>query len=53
MMFGAPSIMSAPFYGPPMAAPMMMPPQLPTTPPPMHDAAKLNRVDKWRHEVET
>ena len=55
MMFGAPSIMSAPFYGPPMGPPphpgMMMVPQMPTTPPPMHDAAKLNRVDKWRHDV--
>ena len=50
MMF-APSIMSAPFYAPPMVQPMMMPAQLPTTPPPMHDAAKLNRVDKWRHDV--
>ncbi|EKM59170.1 uncharacterized protein PHACADRAFT_181164 [Phanerochaete carnosa HHB-10118-sp] len=51
MMFGAPSIMSAPFYGPPMGPPMMMSPQLPSTPPPMHDTAKLNRVDKWRHDV--
>jgi hypothetical protein len=52
MMFGAPSIMSAPFFGPPMAGPaMMIPPQMPGTPPPMHDAAKLNRVDKWRHDV--
>ncbi|GJE84121.1 hypothetical protein PsYK624_001960 [Phanerochaete sordida] len=51
MMFGAPSIMSAPFYGPPMAAPaLMMPPQLPS-PPPVQDTAKLNRVDKWRHDV--
>ena len=51
MIFGAPSIMSAPFYGPQMAPPMMMPPQLPSTPPPLHDTAKLNRVDKWRHDV--
>ncbi|KAI0701811.1 hypothetical protein BC835DRAFT_178646 [Cytidiella melzeri] len=52
MMFGAPSIMSAPFFGPPMGGPgMMIPPQLPGTPPPMQDAAKLTRVDKWRHDV--
>lgn len=51
MLFGAPSIMSAPFYAAPMAPPMMVPPQLPSTPPPMHDSAKLNRVDKWRHDV--
>ncbi|THH02786.1 hypothetical protein EW026_g176 [Hermanssonia centrifuga] len=51
MMFGAPSIMSAPFYGPPMAPPMMMAPQLPSTPPPLQDTTKLNRVDKWRHDV--
>ncbi|KAF7793692.1 hypothetical protein EIP86_004808 [Pleurotus ostreatoroseus] len=51
MIFGAPSIMSAPFYGPQMAPPMMMTPQLPSTPPPLPDTAKLNRVDKWRHDV--
>ncbi|KAI0772617.1 hypothetical protein BC629DRAFT_1529017, partial [Irpex lacteus] len=52
MMFATPSIMSGPFFGPPMGAPaMMMPPQLPTTPPPMQDTAKLNRVDQWRHNV--
>lgn len=51
MMFGAPSVMSAPFYAPPMGPPMMIPPQLPGTPPPMHDTAKLNRVDKWRRDV--
>ena len=52
MMFGTPSIMSGPFFGPPMVAPpMMIPPQMPGTPPPMQDAAKLNRVDKWRHDV--
>ncbi|KAL4242046.1 hypothetical protein ABKN59_000583 [Abortiporus biennis] len=52
MMFGAPSIMSGGFFGPPMAPPMMMPPPiLPGTPPPMHDANKFGRVDKWRHDV--
>ena len=51
MMFGAPSIMSGPFYAPPMAPPMMIPSQMPSTPPPTHDTAKLNRVDKWRHDV--
>ena len=52
MMFGAPSIVGAPFYGPAMAPPMMMaPPILPSTPPPVPDAVKLNRVDKWRHDV--
>lgn len=50
MMFGAPSIMSG-FYGPPMPPPMMMAPQMPTTPPPVQDTVKLNRVDKWRHDV--
>ena len=52
MMFGAPSIMSMPVYGPPMAPQMMMaPPPLPSTPPPVPDAVKLTRVDKWRHDV--
>lgn len=55
MMFTAPSIMSmsTPFYGPPMpmGPPMMAPSQMPSTPPPMQDTAKLNRVDEWRHNV--
>lgn len=51
MMFGAPSIMSAPFYGPQMGPAMMVPPQIPSTPPPVPDSVKLTRVDKWRHDV--
>ena len=56
MMFGAPSMMGSGFFAPQMtgmtAPPMMMyPPQLPPTPPPMQDAAKFGRVDKWRHDV--
>lgn len=52
MIFGAPSMMSSGFFGPPMAPPpMMVYPQLPPTPPPMQDAAKFGRVDKWRHDV--
>lgn len=51
MIFGAPSIMSAPFYGPQMAPQMMIPPQLSTTPPPPNDTAKLNMVDAWRRDV--
>ena len=53
MIFGAPSMMGSGFFGPPMAgaAPMMAYPQLPPTPPPMQDAVKLTRVDKWRHDV--
>ncbi|TBU49371.1 hypothetical protein BD309DRAFT_74135 [Dichomitus squalens] len=53
MIFGAPSMMGSGFFGPPMAAaaPIMAYPQLPPTPPPMQDAVKLGRVDKWRHDV--
>lgn len=56
MFFSPPSVMGSGFFNPamappPMAPPMMMaPPQLPS-PPPLHDAAKLNRVDRWRREV--
>jgi hypothetical protein len=48
----APPMMGSPFFGPPAPSPMMVmaPPQMPS-PPPVHDAAKLNRVDKWRHDV--
>ena len=62
MMFGAPSMMGSGFFVAPqmtgmsmpgMAAPQMMmfPQQLPPTPPPIQDAAKFGRVDKWRHDV--
>lgn len=50
----APPMMGSPFFGPMGAmvppAMMMAPPQIPS-PPPAHDAAKLNRVDQWRHDV--
>ncbi|EIN10747.1 hypothetical protein PUNSTDRAFT_85042 [Punctularia strigosozonata HHB-11173 SS5] len=49
----APPMLGSPFFGPPVPSPMMMmgpPPQLPS-PPPIQDTAKLNRVDKWRHDV--
>ncbi|THV08578.1 hypothetical protein K435DRAFT_641073 [Dendrothele bispora CBS 962.96] len=55
-MFFNPSMMGSGFFGPPMAPPMVMPmvPQAPMpipSPPPVQDAAKLNRVDRWRHNV--
>ena len=51
MMYGMPSMMGSGYFGPPMAPPMMVPPVMPGTPPPIHDAAKYGRVDKWRQEV--
>ncbi|EPQ59226.1 hypothetical protein GLOTRDRAFT_125535 [Gloeophyllum trabeum ATCC 11539] len=45
--------MGSGFFAPSMPQ-MMMPPMPVTSPPPpapLHDAAKLNRVDKWRHDV--
>ncbi|KAH9853617.1 hypothetical protein C2E23DRAFT_112598 [Lenzites betulinus] len=52
MMYAAPpSMMGSGYFGPPMAPPMMVYPQLPSTPPPMQDAVKYGRVDKWRHDV--
>jgi len=55
MMFGAPSMMSSNFFGPPMAPmgpPMMMgPPVIAGSPPPLHDHAKYGMVDKWRQDV--
>ncbi|THH32720.1 hypothetical protein EUX98_g1479 [Antrodiella citrinella] len=50
MMFGAPSIMGSGYFGPPMGPPAMMAAQSPMMAPP-NEAAKLNRVDKWRHDV--
>lgn len=59
MMFGAAPLapmMTGGFYGPPMAVPMgppmmMAPAQIPVTPPPANDVAKLGRIDNWRHDV--
>jgi hypothetical protein len=53
MFFGAPmgTPMGTPFMGPGGMPPMMMaPPQIPS-PPPLHDAAKFGRVDRWRRDV--
>lgn len=51
MMYGVPSMMGSGFFGPPMAPPMIVPPVMPGTPPPVHDAVKYGRVDRWRQEV--
>lgn len=51
MIFGTPSMMASGFFGPPMAPAMMMPAQLPGTPPPLQDTAKFGRIDNWRHDV--
>ncbi|KAH8105964.1 hypothetical protein BXZ70DRAFT_1037024 [Cristinia sonorae] len=51
MIFGAPSMMGSGFFPPPMAHPMMMAPQAPLAAPPLNDAVKFGRVDKWRHDV--
>jgi hypothetical protein len=53
--FTSPPIVRPGFFGPPMAASMMiqqppMPMSMPS-PPPMHDAAKYGRVDRWRRDV--
>ncbi|KZT24520.1 hypothetical protein NEOLEDRAFT_1242452 [Neolentinus lepideus HHB14362 ss-1] len=51
-MFFTPPMMAPGYFGPPMPQMVMPPMQMATPPPaPMHDAAKLNRVDKWRHDV--
>ncbi|TFK55690.1 hypothetical protein OE88DRAFT_1652114 [Heliocybe sulcata] len=51
-MFFTPPMMTPGYFGPPMSQMMMPPMQMaPPAPAPMHDAAKLNRVDKWRHDV--
>ncbi|KAF9221953.1 hypothetical protein BS17DRAFT_709690 [Gyrodon lividus] len=51
--FGAPAMMGSGFFGPPMGVPpvMMGMPVPPPSPPPVHDAAKFGRVDRWRHDV--
>ncbi|KAG6814167.1 hypothetical protein H0H92_000843 [Tricholoma furcatifolium] len=51
MYFTPPSIMGPAFFGPPMMPMMMQPPMPIPSPPPMHDQAKFNRVDSWRHDV--
>lgn len=55
MFFSPPSVMGSGFFNPAMAPPMtpmmMMPPPSLPSPPPLHDAVKLNRVDRWRREV--
>ncbi|KAF5364285.1 hypothetical protein D9756_000639 [Leucocoprinus leucothites] len=59
-MFFNSSMMGSGFFPPPMATPMMAPmnpmmmmqPPIPIpSPPPVHDAAKFGRVDKWRRDV--
>lgn len=51
MYFGAPSMMGSGFFGPPMAPPMMMAAPPAMMAPAVNEAAKLNRVDEWRHHV--
>lgn len=59
-MFFNPSMMGSGFFAPPMATPIMNPMnpmimmQVPVpapSPPPVHDAVKFGRVDKWRRDV--
>lgn len=51
--FGSPAMMGSGFFGPPMgmAVPPLMGIPMPPSPPPVHDAAKYGRVDRWRHDV--
>ncbi|KAF9259496.1 hypothetical protein L218DRAFT_1079817 [Marasmius fiardii PR-910] len=39
------------FFPPPMMQPMLQVPVPMPSPPPVQDTAKLNRVDRWRHDV--
>ncbi|KAG6880047.1 hypothetical protein C0992_007364 [Termitomyces sp. T32_za158] len=51
MYFPPPAMMGSPFFGS-TVMPMMMQAPIPIpSPPPMHDQAKYNRVDSWRHDV--
>ncbi|KAL0949965.1 hypothetical protein HGRIS_009985 [Hohenbuehelia grisea] len=52
-MFFNPSMMGSGFFGPPMASPAMMmaPPAPMPSPPPLNDANKYGRVDRWRRDV--
>jgi hypothetical protein len=49
-----PAMLGSGFFGQPMGAPMMIgpfpSPAMPS-PPPVEDAAKFGRVDRWRHKV--
>ena len=51
--FGNPAMMGSAFFGPPMgmAVPPIMGIPIPPSPPPVQDAAKYGRVDRWRHDV--
>lgn len=51
--FGSSAMMGSGFFGPPMgmAVPPLMGMPMPPSPPPVHDAAKYGRVDRWRHDV--
>ncbi|KAH7887754.1 hypothetical protein F5I97DRAFT_1806429 [Phlebopus sp. FC_14] len=50
--FGAPAMLGSGFFGPSMGAPLaMMGMPVAPSPPPVHDAAKFGRVDKWRRDV--
>ena len=54
MFFNPPPVMMAPgYFGQAIAPPVMIPPPpMPIpSPPPMHDAAKFGRVDRWRRDV--
>jgi hypothetical protein len=50
LFFGAPPMGSG-FFGQPLTSPMMVPFASPMTSPPLHDAGKFGRVDRWRHDV--
>ncbi|KAF8559123.1 hypothetical protein OG21DRAFT_1503580 [Imleria badia] len=53
--FGSSAMMGSGFFGQPINAGMGVPPfmgiPMPPSPPPVHDAAKFGRVDRWRHDV--
>ncbi|KAH0587580.1 hypothetical protein H2248_006356 [Termitomyces sp. 'cryptogamus'] len=51
MYFSPPAMVGSPFFGPTMMPMMMQAPMPIPSPPPMHDQAKYNRVDNWRHDV--
>ncbi|KAG6919443.1 hypothetical protein DXG01_006326 [Tephrocybe rancida] len=51
MYFSPPSMMGSPFFGPTMMPMMVQAPMPIPSPPPLHDQAKFNRVDSWRHDV--
>lgn len=52
MFFHPPSMIGSGFFGPPIP-PMMMqpPPMVAPSPPPIPDAVKYGRVDRWRRDV--